>query len=52
LDRTIGRVRLAALPKKFAKVWHFIVEETDLALEATNELVGWHDDDSSEPAQH
>jgi lysine-N-methylase len=48
LDRALGRVSLAALPAKAAKVWRFVVEDTDLAIEATNELLGWQDDSSAE----
>lgn len=43
LDRTLGQVPLAALPAKVAKAWHFVVEETDLVVAATNELLGWED---------
>jgi hypothetical protein len=43
LDRTLGQVSLSALPAKVAKVFHFIVEETELVVEATNELAGWTD---------
>jgi hypothetical protein len=39
LDRTLGLVPLAALPAKVAKAFHFVVEETDLVVEATNELL-------------
>jgi hypothetical protein len=46
LDRTHGQVNLAALPAKLAKVWHFVVEETDLVVEATNDLLGVQDDDN------
>ncbi len=43
LDRTLGQVPLAALPGKVAKAFHFVVEETDLVVAATNELLGWQD---------
>jgi Fe-S-cluster containining protein len=43
LDRTLGQVSLAALPGKVAKAFHFVVEETDLVVAATNELLGWED---------
>jgi len=49
LDRTLGMVPLSALPAKVAKVWHFVVEETELVVEATNELLVWTDDESSVP---
>ena len=44
LDRTLGQISLASLPAKVKKSWHFVVEETDLVVEATNELVGFADD--------
>jgi lysine-N-methylase len=43
LDRTLGQVPLSALPTKVAKAWRFVVEETDLVVAATNELLGWED---------
>jgi lysine-N-methylase len=43
LDRTLGQVSLAALPARVAKAVRFVVEETDLVVAATNELVGWVD---------
>jgi Fe-S-cluster containining protein len=49
LDRSLGQVSLAALPAKSREVWHFIVEETDLAVEATNELAGWPVEESGLP---
>ena len=42
------RQPLATLPDEIAKVWHFVMEETDLVVEATNELVGWHDEEQAE----
>lgn len=38
LDRTLGQVPLGALPNKISKVFHFVVEETDLVVAATSEL--------------
>jgi hypothetical protein len=46
LDRTLGQASIATLPEKAVKAWHFVVEETDLVVEATNELLNWQDDDS------
>jgi lysine-N-methylase len=43
LDRTLGQVPLAALPAKVARAWRFVVEDTDLVVAATNELLGWED---------
>ncbi len=43
LDRTLGQVPLDALPAKIAKAWHFVIEETDLVVEAANELLGRND---------
>ena len=40
LDRTLGQTLLSALPAKLARTWHFVVEETDLVVEATNEWLG------------
>ena len=43
LDRTLGLASLAVLPAKVTKVWRFVLEDTDLVVEATNELLGWKD---------
>ncbi|HEV8632052.1 MAG TPA: YkgJ family cysteine cluster protein [Thermoanaerobaculia bacterium] len=40
LDRTLGQVPLAAVPPKVAKAWRFIIEETGLAVAATDDLLG------------
>jgi hypothetical protein len=40
LDRSLGQVPLAAVPAKVAKAWRFVIEETALAVAATDDLLG------------
>lgn len=48
LDRTLGQAPLVALPPKVSKAFHFVVEDTDLVVAATNELVGFEEEPPEE----
>lgn len=40
VDRSAGQLPLSLMPKKLAKAWRFVMEETDVVVTARNEVLG------------